>query len=321
MRPAAAWKALGIAATADARAVRKAYAAKLKAIDPEADAAGFIHLREALETALAEAAWQGQRAAAPADAEGQGGFGLADQAPCDDPEAGWDRDAPLQPVQWDEWQAVAAPAGDAGGADPEAEAERAARDARFHRIELLLFADPDTWPDPDELAALTREILDDPAMMNIEEADAVGDWLAWAIADSIPRSDPMLAPVVGHFGWKQTAGHYDQPWHVEAVVERYRGLAYLDHLRRPDHPFHDAYRELTSEELKLGFNRFFLKPKVRKLLDTVRERCPVAEEGFDRHRVALWDDYLAPSVEQRLGRFAALFWLLFILVRLFVEFS
>lgn len=45
------WTVLGIAPTRDPRAIRAAYSARLKAIDPEADPRGFIALREAFEAA------------------------------------------------------------------------------------------------------------------------------------------------------------------------------------------------------------------------------------------------------------------------------
>lgn len=47
------WDVLGIAPTDDGRAIRRAYAARLKAIDAEADPDAFIVLREAMEVALA----------------------------------------------------------------------------------------------------------------------------------------------------------------------------------------------------------------------------------------------------------------------------
>lgn len=46
------WSVLGLDAGADAGAIRKAYASRLKAIDPDTDPAGFARLREARETAL-----------------------------------------------------------------------------------------------------------------------------------------------------------------------------------------------------------------------------------------------------------------------------
>ena len=46
------WSVLGLDADADAGSIRKAYAARLKAIDPDVDPAGFARLREAREAAL-----------------------------------------------------------------------------------------------------------------------------------------------------------------------------------------------------------------------------------------------------------------------------
>lgn len=49
------WDELGIAPSADPKAIRRAYAARLKKLDPDRDPGAFTRLREALEWALAEA--------------------------------------------------------------------------------------------------------------------------------------------------------------------------------------------------------------------------------------------------------------------------
>lgn len=55
MSPATAWKLLGIARSTDTGAVRRAYAALLKAFDPDSDPDAFARLREARDAALANA--------------------------------------------------------------------------------------------------------------------------------------------------------------------------------------------------------------------------------------------------------------------------
>ncbi|MGI4940701.1 MAG: hypothetical protein ACRYHQ_09090 [Janthinobacterium lividum] len=49
------WDELGIAPTTDAAAIRRAYAARLKIVRPDADPQGFAHLREAYERCLSTA--------------------------------------------------------------------------------------------------------------------------------------------------------------------------------------------------------------------------------------------------------------------------
>jgi len=66
--PAAAWAVLGIAPTDDPRAIRRAYAAQLKAIDVEADPKSFVALREAYDSVRSHAPDRPTSLAEPAPA-------------------------------------------------------------------------------------------------------------------------------------------------------------------------------------------------------------------------------------------------------------
>jgi hypothetical protein len=71
------WDELGIAPCADPKAIRRAYAARLKKLDPDRDPSGFARLRDAYEWALKRAGEDGPRssqaplAATDRDADGE----------------------------------------------------------------------------------------------------------------------------------------------------------------------------------------------------------------------------------------------------------
>lgn len=78
------WDELGISRCDDPKAISRAYAARLKKLDPDSDPAGFARLRGALEAALAEAAGIESRFE-PLDDWGLVAFDFADRPDADEP--------------------------------------------------------------------------------------------------------------------------------------------------------------------------------------------------------------------------------------------
>lgn len=190
------WKGLGIPRTDEVAQIRRAYAVRLRAIDSEADPEAFIALREARDFALAMAAGE------PLEID------EADDAPWleDFEEIG----ASLHPGDpLEAWPSEP----DGEGHDlPELEG------AALERIDFLLFASQGPAA-PDELEALTRSILDDPAAQNIEVARWIEGWLADRIARAMPLSDPMIEPALAHFGWDRGA-ELNRPEVIDYILQR-----------------------------------------------------------------------------------------------------
>ena len=169
------WDVLGIAPTDDRKAVRSAYAERLKAIDPDQDIAGYSRLRDARDEAL----WlirEGQATGAHA--------------------------APSE-SDLNDWFAGGGDAPGAGEAQPDAAAEpvpppdnKPADDKPGRFIELL-FPGHEFTPEPltreeyEAGADLMRGIMADAQAATVDRQGGIEDWLAHYLASSWPRSGPL----------------------------------------------------------------------------------------------------------------------------------
>ncbi|WP_114954427.1 hypothetical protein [Sphingosinicella terrae] len=283
------WPVLGIERTGDVRAIRRAYARRLKAMNVEAEPQAFMRLREALEEALA---WASRAWTEPAGA-----------AAADDPYP------PL--AQFDVSEAEAEAALAAARADGTSD--------RFGWLEHLLFADPERRPDEAALTVAVRAILEHSEMAHVDHGRAVEGWLAQALAEAVPRSDPLLPMVVAHFGWEERAGQWDQPWDVDLLVDRARALALAEAVSQPGHRLHKAWAELTRADARRpGLRRFTLGRDVRQLLGRIRGQCPAAMEWLNPARVALWeqDGHDLPRVPRPIAGMILAGWVVFAVTQL-----
>ncbi|QNQ10471.1 hypothetical protein [Sphingomonas alpina] len=171
-----------------------------------------------------------------------------------------------------------------------------AMDQRYNAVLGLLFPQDERrhfhlqGPDLLALRDHVAVLLADPRMEEIAFRADADRWFANVVAQSIPRSDPILDTVMTAFGWIDTRGRIDQPPAVAAIVARHDSLEFVAQVREPGHPLGRAWRELTTpaqENSRKGFR--VSGGTVRTLLAKVRREHPDLEDMFDTYRVSLWE--------------------------------
>lgn len=250
------WATLDCDPTTDRAAIRRAYAARLKAMDVDVDPDGFEALRDARDAALSRAA---------------------------DPVAAVD----VEPVLTDPLPATPV----APEPEPEGDPLAEAMNAHFHALETLLFPGHDAPPTPEELADIDhhgRALLADPRLEQVDFATGAERWFAETLAASIPRSDPLLEPAAAAFGWIDRRDDYALSADAHAIVERIAATRFAALMGDPKHRFHRAWREVTRTDT--GRTDWRVTGSiVRRLLSVTRERYPLAEQWMNPARVAKWD--------------------------------
>lgn len=284
---ASIWELLGVPPGSDRKAIRRGYAARLKDVNPEDDPEGFKALREAFEMAQwqSDAGYYDDFSDEPAEADA-----AADGAP---PPDGWD--APIWP--------------DALAPDRGSDVETEAFDAEpgfgaIHqdlddRLRLLLDAlDRDDPVDPDTLIGLLDDVLGSPAMDEIAVHGRVEPLLAYHLAGSIPRSDPLLERVAGFFGWDADEIHAGRDWHVDQILSRLRDRLQIRSLTFHDHPLKRGWRALTERTVSALAMRWDglspdVRAQVRELFDVARYDLPGLADEFVAERAEWWRAFLA----------------------------
>lgn len=283
-----AWAALGLEPTTDTRAIRSAYARKLKAIDVEREPQAFVALREAFEQATATAQWMVEEErweAEEAEAEAE------DKAPADS------RDA----MTAGEFLATLPPGNPSAselGGEPSRPGPWQAitpEDVDAHARALFELVhgrdDPARWSTAEEDEAMHahwRAIIADPRMQQVAYfADAEG-WFANLLWGTTPFTDTLVPPVTRFFNWLELDGTVRATPGIAAIIDRYRILEFMEAARQPGSEHFEAWQELSTP-LQAGGKRGKVPvKKVHRLLHTIRTTYPELEGCFDADRVAIW---------------------------------
>jgi hypothetical protein len=276
------WSVLGIDQTGDVKAVRKAYADKLKGMDLDRDAAGYEMLRNARDMALNIAKSQ---AAAPAVSDDEWSVAPTDGEPAEleDYDEDWDYDDFLldSPQQNPRYEPVPIPPEELTGIGPDRE------------LVALLFPDgeqSDAQFDPqEEEAARTamRQVIADAHEGDLARQQMGDYWIADRLASAWPRSAPLVAEAAEAFEWEKRHGQLGEGAAQAFITARLRGMRFHEAILRPGHWGHRAWQELSNPEKGHWWqpNRPG-KSETRQLLGHIREHYPELESLLDWGKVS-----------------------------------
>lgn len=308
MTPQAAWSLLGLQPCDDVRAVKSAYAAKLKAIDPDSDIDAFQQLRLALRVAQQDAAWRAdsrEEHSEEQDAteDAQGGFG--------------EEMFTAANAMGNERLQVGEPLTDGDAATENTTTENTGRDSAYDRapaeedarwateidtaeqhsqnIRHQLFNTPDGQLDEAALYGAVQALLHDPRMENIGFAEQVEEWLASTVVQTIPRSDSIIPFLVQYFHWDHELAAVNARRMPYLAALRGEDLRCIASLQKPTHKWHRAFRLLSRPgNVKLSWSDQIGQVKaVRELLASLRYHNPAVEQHFDPETLGRWESAIA----------------------------
>lgn len=322
MTPSSALRTLGLPVGAEAGAIRKAYADRLRSLDVDADPDAYARLRQARDAALRAAKFAAAKLEAPVqelepdeqhllDTEGEpagqwayaaphlaikaplaGERVIAGQSPVAEPAVSTDPSVLHAPATLA--SSVAALAGPPVLALP-AEADVTALRYPDRELVRVLHTDEDPGPamtDAEEARArrCLKMVLVDAAQADLSRHRQIEDWLSDLLAAMWPRSSPLLEATADAFGWENERGQLRERHSIGWLNARLRGIRFQDNVAEPDHPLHKAWVELRRP----GWSSWLDRRRVRRtqidqLLSGVRKHFPEVESHFDPQRVSSWE--------------------------------
>lgn len=269
------WSILDIERTRDRRAIRAAYARRLRDTHPEDDPAAFQALRRAYDLAIAYTQHGLDFQSLP---EGEaGGRAEDDDAPVDDIVA---------------LDVAVRLSVEITGQDPGL-APHAHAAARARLAKLLTAGRP---ANPEALLTAFDDLTSGDALDDVGLYTFTETWLAERIIENAPRADALIPLAIERFGWDRAARSVGADRaEVPRVMARGAALQRLAEVQSPRHIKHEIFRQLARGPDWTFAWRNVLDPTrpadVEALLDHLAEGGLLEADG--KAPVAAWRAYFA----------------------------
>lgn len=274
------WRTLGISATHDQTAIRRAYAARLRVTNPEDDPAGFQTLRGAYDQAMGLA----RRRAVASQADLVAADVMAASEPPEPAEA--DGLLPTRPP-------VAVPVPPPPSVD---ERQRGLDELDRLCGRLHGLVTEEGVADHAAIRDAGAAVLAAPALDEITVHGRVDAWLQSLIAYNIPRSDPLIDLAAAHFGWAQQAGRLQTSGAIEHILLRQDDIGYRRRLRSKDHFYNRPYRMLERPPRFRSplwrWTTITRENEVREFLRHLADAHPTIHADLNQETLTWWRERL-----------------------------
>lgn len=299
------WRQLAIDSTGDERAIKRAYAKKLKALDPAADPQSFIALRNAYEAALGEARWIRQR-------EENGDDRVEDW----DDEEDWDVDSPvidtgLSTLMDDD----AAPAVEKPEKAIRQPNDTERTEQAWNRLQIL-FAAEGGVPKEIDVKLAFETLVTEPGMQQLDVSENIENAIARLICQSGPDAYFLSEAADYHFGWTERSNIERLDWPFSQAVN----IAQASRIMRPilaGDGHKSDNRKWTEAWLWLNNDpppwwnplRWYRLRRIKSLISNLEDYAPYALHTIDWDKRAAWEpkaDGFRPLPALALGTVMAL---------------